>query len=106
MASGRDYRETYEPFRPGFNLTEERRRRSDKGSAETFGEEDVYRDASGCLVRMERPAPFRRKNAWVIHRLADGATSEGAGQCQVLSTNVTLYTSGWMSTISSIGRST
>ena len=32
------------------------------------------------LVRLERPAPFRRNDAWVIHRLGDEATTGGSGR--------------------------
>ena len=42
IASGRDYRETFQVFRPGFRLDEERQRRVDQGCAEAFDAGDLY----------------------------------------------------------------
>src|SRR5947208_11454819 len=42
IAKERDYRETFEYFRPGFNLTLERERREGAGRPESFGPEDLY----------------------------------------------------------------
>ena len=44
IASGRDYRETFQVFRPGFDLTAERERRAEVGQPEWFGEDDLYPD--------------------------------------------------------------
>ncbi|MFF4039156.1 HAD family hydrolase [Streptomyces sp. NPDC001816] len=52
IAQGRDYREVFQEFRPGFNLNEERERRSASGQPETFGEEDLYEDVRPALTRL------------------------------------------------------
>ncbi len=44
IARGRDYRETFQEFRPGFDLYAEREKRAAAGQPETFGEEDLYGD--------------------------------------------------------------
>lgn len=52
IAQGRDYRETFQEFRPGFDLHTERERRVEAGKPETFGEADLYpdvRDAHAAL---------------------------------------------------------
>jgi HAD superfamily hydrolase (TIGR01662 family) len=49
IARGQDYRETFQAFRPGFDLTEERERRAAAGKPETFGEENLYPDARPCM---------------------------------------------------------
>ncbi|MFF2311303.1 HAD family hydrolase [Streptomyces albidoflavus] len=49
IAQGRDYREVFQEFRPGFDLTEERERRADAGQPEHFGEEDLYPDVREAL---------------------------------------------------------
>jgi HAD superfamily hydrolase (TIGR01549 family) len=50
IARGLDYRETFQVFRPGFNLTEERERRTAVGQPETFSEENLYPDSRPCLA--------------------------------------------------------
>jgi HAD superfamily hydrolase (TIGR01662 family) len=52
IATGRDYRETFQVFRPGFDLQSERQRRADRGQPETFGDEDLYPDARYCLEEL------------------------------------------------------
>jgi HAD superfamily hydrolase (TIGR01662 family) len=49
IARGLDYRETFQVFRPGFDLDEERRRRADVGQPEWFGEDDLYPDVRVVL---------------------------------------------------------
>lgn len=49
IAQGRDYRETFQIFRPGFDLTAERERRAEAGQPEWFGEDDLYPDVRPCL---------------------------------------------------------
>jgi HAD superfamily hydrolase (TIGR01549 family) len=49
IALGRDYRETFQYFQPGFDLDNERARRAAVGQAETFGEDDLYPDARPAL---------------------------------------------------------
>jgi HAD superfamily hydrolase (TIGR01549 family) len=52
IASGRDYRETFQYFKPGFLLSEERQRRREAGQPEVFGEDDLYPDARPCLAAL------------------------------------------------------
>jgi HAD superfamily hydrolase (TIGR01549 family) len=54
IARGGDYRETFQVFRPGFDLTEERQRRAGAGSPETFDEGDLYSDARQTLADLKR----------------------------------------------------
>lgn len=53
IARGLDYRETFQVFRPGFDLATERRRRADAGQAEWFGEGDLYADSRPCLEALQ-----------------------------------------------------
>jgi HAD superfamily hydrolase (TIGR01549 family) len=52
IAGGGDYRETFQVFQPGFDLTEERRLRAEKGFPETFTERDLYPDIRECLATL------------------------------------------------------
>jgi FMN phosphatase YigB (HAD superfamily) len=52
IAQGRDYRETFQEFRPGFDLYEEREKRVAAGKPETFGEGDLYPDVRLALGRL------------------------------------------------------
>ncbi|MEU6303047.1 HAD family hydrolase [Streptomyces chartreusis] len=52
IAQGRDYRETFQEFRPGFDLYEEREKRAAAGQPETFGEEDLYEDVRPALAAL------------------------------------------------------
>jgi FMN phosphatase YigB (HAD superfamily) len=49
IARGLDHRETFQVFRPGFDLAAERGRRVEAGQAEGFCEDDLYPDARPCL---------------------------------------------------------
>lgn len=49
MMAGRDYRDVFQYFRPGFDLDAERARRAETGRPETFGEEDLYPDVRPCM---------------------------------------------------------
>ncbi|MFJ8883593.1 HAD family hydrolase [Streptomyces sp. NPDC102402] len=49
IAQGLDYRETFQVFRPGFDLYEERELRAEAGHPERFGEEDLYPDVRDSL---------------------------------------------------------
>ncbi|MGW0008085.1 AMP-binding protein, partial [Nocardia grenadensis] len=49
IAQGLDYREVFQRFRPGFDLTAERAARTAAGFPEWFGEEDLYADTRPCL---------------------------------------------------------
>ncbi|MFF4588818.1 HAD family hydrolase [Streptomyces sp. NPDC001388] len=52
IAQGRDYRDTFQEFRPGFDLYEEREKRVAAGQAETFGETDLYTDVRPALAQL------------------------------------------------------
>ncbi|MFJ9771258.1 HAD family hydrolase [Kitasatospora sp. NPDC101157] len=52
IAQGRDYRETFQVFRPGFDLYEERERRAQAGQPEHFGEEDLYPDVRPAFAQL------------------------------------------------------
>ncbi|MFG2915930.1 HAD family hydrolase [Kitasatospora sp. NPDC048298] len=52
IAQGRDYRETFQIFAPGFDLYEEREKRAAAGRPETFGEDDLYPDVRGAFARL------------------------------------------------------
>jgi HAD superfamily hydrolase (TIGR01662 family) len=52
IAQGLDYRQTFQVFRPGFDLDKERRRRADAGQPEWFGEDDLYPDARPVLSQL------------------------------------------------------
>lgn len=52
IAQGRDYRETFQEFRPGFDLQAERERRAQAGRPEGFGEEDLYPDVRDALAAL------------------------------------------------------
>ncbi len=52
IAGGLDYRETFQVFRPGFDLTEEREKRAAAGQPETFDEDDLYPDARTTLAKL------------------------------------------------------
>lgn len=52
IAQGRDYRETFQEFRPGFDLYEEREKRAASGKPENFGESDLYPDVRGALAAL------------------------------------------------------
>jgi hypothetical protein len=51
IAQGRDYREVFQEFRPGFDLYAEREKRAAAGQPETFGEDDLYpTSATPCAL--------------------------------------------------------
>ncbi|NEA24434.1 HAD family hydrolase [Actinomadura bangladeshensis] len=52
IARGLDYRETFQVFAPGFDLTQQREERAEVGRPETFGEEDLYPDARPTLAKL------------------------------------------------------
>lgn len=52
ITQGRDYRETFQEFRPGFDLYEEREKRAAAGQPESFGEADLYADVRPALARL------------------------------------------------------
>src|SRR5262252_5403809 len=52
IARGGDYRETFQHFKPGFDLAAERNRRAEAGKPESFAEENLYPDARLCLAAL------------------------------------------------------
>lgn len=52
VAQGRDYRETFQEFRPGFDLYAEREKRAEAGQPEWFGEDDLYPDVRPALAQL------------------------------------------------------
>src|SRR4029450_8542315 len=50
---GGEYRDTFQHFRPGFDLAVERLRREEAGVPEHFDECDFYQDARSCLTRLK-----------------------------------------------------
>ncbi|UGQ09711.1 HAD family hydrolase [Yinghuangia sp. ASG 101] len=53
LAQGLDYRETFQRFRPGFDLDTERAARTAAGRPEWFGEDDLYQDVRPCLKALQ-----------------------------------------------------
>ncbi|MFD5735621.1 HAD family hydrolase [Streptomyces sioyaensis] len=52
IAQGRDYREVFQEFRPGFDLYEQRDARAAAGRPEHFDESDLYSDVRPALVQL------------------------------------------------------
>ncbi|MEU3507709.1 HAD family hydrolase [Streptomyces longwoodensis] len=52
IAQGRDYRDTFQEFRPGFDLYAEREKRAEAGQPETFSEADLYPDVRDALAAL------------------------------------------------------
>jgi HAD superfamily hydrolase (TIGR01662 family) len=59
IASGGDYRDTFQVFRPGFDLDVEREKRSAAGKPESYGEDDLYPDVRPALKAL------RAKGFWI-----------------------------------------
>ena len=53
IAKGLDYRETFQVFRPGFDLEKARQERADAGQPEWFGEDDLYADVRPALTQLQ-----------------------------------------------------
>jgi HAD superfamily hydrolase (TIGR01549 family) len=51
-AAGRDNAETFQYFRPGFDLAAERERREQAGAGENYGETDLYPDVRPTLAAL------------------------------------------------------
>jgi HAD superfamily hydrolase (TIGR01549 family) len=58
-ATGRNNAETFQYFRPGFDLAAERERREQAGAGENYGEADLYPDVRPALVAL------REMGLWV-----------------------------------------
>ena len=54
LPSGKDYRETFQVFQPGFDLTMEREARAACGRPEWLGEDDLYSDVCYSCCRGSR----------------------------------------------------
>lgn len=52
IASGRDYREVFQHFKPGFDLAAERQARIDAGLGEYLNANDLYPDVRPCLAEL------------------------------------------------------
>lgn len=59
IAAGKDYRETFQVFQPGFDLAAAREQRANAGKPEWFGEDDLYPDVRPALSKL------RENGAWV-----------------------------------------
>ncbi|MBF6272274.1 MULTISPECIES: HAD family hydrolase [Nocardia] len=53
IASGQDYLQTFQVFKPGFDLAAERQARADAGQPEAYGEEDLYPDVRPALSKLQ-----------------------------------------------------
>ncbi|MBM7771760.1 HAD superfamily hydrolase (TIGR01549 family) [Actinokineospora baliensis] len=53
IAQGGDYRDTFQVFRPGFDLAIEREKRAAEGIPEGFEDTNVYPDARACLEELK-----------------------------------------------------
>ncbi len=58
IASGRDYREVFQHFRPGFDLQAERQARIDAGLGEYLNANDLYPDVRPCLTELRERGYF------------------------------------------------
>ena len=58
VASGRDYREVFQHFRPGFDLVAERQARLDAGLGEYLNAQDLYPDVRPCLKLLQDSGYF------------------------------------------------
>ncbi|QGN45923.1 HAD-IA family hydrolase [Micromonospora sp. WMMC415] len=58
IAQGRDYREVFQHFQPGFDLKLERQRRAEAGLAEHFNGRDLYPDVRECLTTLKADGYF------------------------------------------------
>jgi beta-phosphoglucomutase-like phosphatase (HAD superfamily) len=56
IASGRDHRDVFQHFAPGFDLDAERKRRVQAGQPLEIAEDDLYPDVRPCLAALRRMA--------------------------------------------------
>jgi len=52
ITQGRDYRDVFQEFQPGFDLTQQRQARADAGQPEHFDETDLYPDVRPALAEL------------------------------------------------------
>jgi HAD superfamily hydrolase (TIGR01549 family) len=86
IARGLDYRETFQVFRPGFDLSEEREKRAAAGKPEWYGEDDLYADVRPAL------SALRKEGLWVgiagNQTLRSGKILRGLGlPCDMIATS-------------------
>ncbi|MFE3881652.1 HAD family hydrolase [Streptomyces lydicus] len=79
IAQGRDYREVFQEFRPGFDLYEQRDARAAAGRPEHFDESDLYADVRPALARL------RADGLWL--GIAGNQTVRAGGILRSLFTN-------------------
>ncbi|MCX5239845.1 HAD family hydrolase [Streptomyces prunicolor] len=79
IAQGRDYRETFQEFRPGFDLYAERELRAQAEQPEHFDEHDLYADVRPALTRL------RADGLWL--GIAGNQTVRAGGILRELFTN-------------------
>ncbi|MGP4112148.1 HAD family hydrolase [Streptomyces sp. 4N509B] len=58
VAQGRDHHETFEVFRPGFDIEQERIKREACGEAEWYGENDLYPDVRLAFKELRQAGLF------------------------------------------------
>lgn len=58
IASGRDYREVFQHFKPGFDLEAERQARIDAGLGEYLNANDLYAEVRPCLTELRERGYF------------------------------------------------
>jgi len=75
-SSGRDNAETFQYFRPGFDVTRERRLREEAGCGEQIEEGDLYPDVRSSLAALRALGP------WV--GVAGNQTARAAGLLRAL----------------------
>jgi FMN phosphatase YigB (HAD superfamily) len=73
IARGEDYRQTFQHFRPGFDLAVERLRREQASFPERFDEHDLYPDARPCLEKL--------KQLGFLVGIAGNQTARGRRRC-------------------------
>jgi hypothetical protein len=69
IAHGEDYRQTFQQFRPGFELAVERLRREQANVPEHFDEQDLYPDG--------RPCPEKLRQLGFLVGIAGNQTAQG-----------------------------
>jgi HAD superfamily hydrolase (TIGR01549 family) len=58
IARGDDYRQVFQHFRPGFDLSAERQLRAQAGIPEHFDGRDLYPDVRDCIATLKRDGYF------------------------------------------------
>ncbi|TXL91569.1 HAD family hydrolase [Streptomyces sp. IB2014 016-6] len=79
IAQGRDYRDVFQEFEPGFDLYEQREARAAAGQPEHFGEDDLYPDVRPALAQL------RADGLWL--GIAGNQTTRAGGILRTLFTD-------------------